>query len=430
MASYYPNIGVFEYTNCTFYVEPPCFVLWVQALGVPPVGFLQPSALKFPFTDYYLFIRCMETKQYPFYIKATMILFGLILASFALFTMKSILSPLAFSLVIAILLNPFYNFMLKRKVPKVIAITITLLSAFIVLSALLYFLSIQMMKFGDSIPVFKQRLGQMLHDTRMYLQQHFGVEYRKQDKWLQDGLQKGQGLLTDTLGSALGTLGLMFLIPVYVFLILFYKTLIVNFLYEAFAEENSKKVGEILDQIKTAIQSYMVGLLLEAIVVAFMNAAALLLLGVQYAVLIGVIGALLNMLPYIGGLIAIALPILIAIATQPGYGVPLGIIISYSVIQFIDNNILVPRIVSSKVQINALFSIIIVLLGGAMWGVAGMFLSIPFIAILKIIFDRVNELRPWGKLLGDEIPTRHKGQIWGRRRKKDSVAEEIVQETK
>lgn len=101
--------------------------------------------------------------------------------------------------------------------------------------------------------------------------------------------------------------------------------------------------------------------------------------------------------------------------------------IAYAIIQFVDNNILVPRIVSSKVQINALFSIVVVLLGGAVWGVPGMFLSIPAIAIVKIIFDRIHDLKPWGKLLGDEVPTRHKGQIWLHRRKKPSVAEKIVE---
>ena len=194
-----------------------------------------------------------------------------------------------------------------------------------------------------------------------------------------------------------------------------------------FAEENSKQVSDILNQTKTAIQSYMVGLLLEALVVAALNSTALLILGVKYAVLLGVIGAILNMIPYIGGLIAIALPLLIATVTKDGYSTQLGIIIAYLVIQFIDNNFLIPKIVSSKVQINALVSIVVVLLGAALWGVAGMFLCIPFVAILKIICDRVNGLKPLGKLLGDEIPTKHKGQIWGRRKPKESsVAEKIV----
>ena len=170
---------------------------------------------------------------------------------------------------------------------------------------------------------------------------------------------------------------------------------------------------------------YMVGLLLEAIVVAVMNSVALLILGVDYAILLGVIGALLNMLPYVGGIVAIALPLIIASVTKDGFTTQLGVLGAYMLIQFIDNNFLVPFLVSSRVKINAFFSIVIVLLGGALWGVAGMFLSIPFLAILKIIFDRLPEMKPWGKLLGDEVPTRHKGEIWLKKiQRREAMAEE------
>jgi len=133
------------------------------------------------------------------------------------------------------------------------------------------------------------------------------------------------------------------------------------------------------------------------------------------------------MVPYIGGIIAIILPVLMSLATRDGYTTPLLVIAAYTLIQFIDNNILVPRIVSSKVKINAMISIVVVLLGNALWGVPGMFLSVPFVAILKIIFDRIENLKPWGKLLGDEVPTKHKGQIWNRFKKKPSVAEKITE---
>jgi predicted PurR-regulated permease PerM len=119
-----------------------------------------------------------------------------------------------------------------------------------------------------------------------------------------------------TLGSVLGTLGLVFVVPVYVFLILYYKTLLLNFFYEVFSEENSKRVADVLKETKLAIQSYIIGLLIEMAIVAVLNSTALMLLGVKYGILIGVIGAILNLLPYIGGIIAIALPVLMATVTK------------------------------------------------------------------------------------------------------------------
>jgi predicted PurR-regulated permease PerM len=360
----------------------------------------------------------MTVKQYPFYLKATVILFGIILLVYVLFNLQDIMIPLAFALIFAILLNPLYTWFQNHKIPKILSIIITLLLAFIVLGAILYFLSSQIAKFSDTLPLLKQKFSTLTTEFGQWAQLHFGVTIQKQLELVNSALNSNRALLGSTVSTALGTLGIILLLPVYIFLFLFYKTLILNFLFEVFAEENSKQVSDILNETKSAIQSYMVGLLLEALIVAILNSTALLILGVKYAILLGVIGALLNMIPYIGGVVAIALPVLIATVTEDGYNTQLGILIAYIIIQFIDNNILVPRIVSSKVQINALISIITVLLGAALWGVPGMFLSIPFVAIVKIVFDRVPDLKPWGKLLGDTVPTRHKGEIWNLRRNK------------
>ena len=312
-------------------------------------------------------------------------------------------------------------------VNNIVSIVISMLIAFIILSAVVYFLSSQIIGFSQNFPVLKEKFASMLTQLQQWVQSTFGIAISRQVQLINNALSSGNALLGKTVGTALGTLVIILILPVYIFMLLFYKKLILNFLYEVFAEENSKKVSDVLNQTKTAIQSYMVGLLLEAIIVAAMNSTALLILGVKYAILLGVIGAILNMLPYIGGIIAIALPILIATVTKNGFSTQLGILAAYAIIQFIDNNFLIPRIVSSKVKINALISIVIVLLGNLLWGIPGMFLSIPFVAVLKIIFDRIDGLRPWGKLLGDTMPTRHKGEIWPRRRRKPSVAEEIVE---
>lgn len=370
----------------------------------------------------------MQTRQYPFYLKSTLVLFGIVLLTYCLINLRDILVPIAFAVVFSILLNPLTNRFRKMGMSHVFSIIISMLIAIVIVGGILYFLSSQIIGFGDNLPVIKSKFASILHQLQQWLQVKFGLSITKQVQLLNEAMNNSKAIVGQTVGTAIGTLGVVFLLPVYIFLLLFYKTLILNFLYEVFSEENTKQVGDILTQTKTAIQSYMVGLLIEALIVAILNSAALMILGVDYAILIGVIGAILNMIPYIGGIIAILIPILMATITKDGFSTQIGVIIAYAVIQFIDNNILVPRIVSSKVQINALFSILVVLLGNGLWGVPGMFLSIPAIAILKIIFDRIDDLKPWGKLLGDEVPTRHKGQIWLRRKKKKSLAEDIIEQ--
>ncbi|MNQ84445.1 AI-2 transport protein TqsA [compost metagenome] len=355
-------------------------------------------------------------REFPFYIKAPAILLGILITVFILSVLRDILVPLAFAALIAILLNPL-SVRLEKRVHKIVAITISMLIAVLAIAGIAYFLSSQIAHFFDNVDAMKQKFYELLTIIQKWLEQTFGIGARKQAQMVNEAANGSKAVIGQTLSGALGILSVIFLIPVYTFLIMLYKTLILNFLYEVFSEENQQKVGEILTETKAAIQSYIVGLLIETGIVAAMNSCALLILGVQNAILIGVIGAILNLLPYIGGIIAIALPVLMATLTTDGFTTQLLIIASYALIQFIDNNILVPRIVSSKVQINALISIVVVLLGAALWGIPGMFLSIPFIAVLKIVFDRIDGLRPWGKLLGDNIPTEHMGQLKRLRRR-------------
>ncbi len=344
------------------------------------------------------------TQTEPFYKKSTLILLGIILFVYVLYTLADLLVPIAFSVLLAILLNPLYTRIINWRVPKVLAIILTLLIAIILLAGLLYFLSSQIIQFGDMAPLLTQKFNQISTNLQTWVESTFGITLEKQLQLLRDAASGGKALAGRTVSGVLGIFGILFLIPVYIFLLLFYKPLILNFIFEAFSKDNSGPIADILSETKSAIQSYIVGLLIEASIVAVLNSIALTVLGVQYGILLGVIGAILNLVPYVGGLIAIILPVLMATLTEDGYTTQLLIIGAYMLIQFIDNNILVPRIVSSKVKINALASILAVLLGGALWGFSGMFLSIPFIAVIKIIFDRIDSLKPWGKLLGDQIP--------------------------
>lgn len=354
-------------------------------------------------------------KDYPFYVKIAAILTGLIAFVFILYILGDILVPLAFSVLIAILLNPLYA-RFENIMPKVPALLLTLLIASLAIAGLFYFLSTQITVFLERIPLLKQKLSLLLTQLQHWTKNEMGISIQKQVAALNASLNNGGGdMLKNTLGPVLSFLSVVLLIPTYVFLLLYYKPLILDFLFQIFSEKHSLRVAEILSETKAAVQSFMQGLMIETVLVCTLNSLALLIIGVPSAIVIGVIGGILNLIPYIGGLVAIALPVLMVTITREGFSGQLYVIASYLVIQFIDNNILVPRIVSSKVQVNALISIIGVLMGGALWGVSGMFLSIPVIGVLKIILDRIEGLQPWGSLLGIEIPSEHIGLVWQKR---------------
>jgi len=367
--------------------------------------------------------------EFPFYAKATIFCIGIFALAAILYIAQGIIVPLVFSVIIAILLNPVVNFFVRLKINRVIAILIALFLTVLVIatigvlifSQVSRFLTVlviatigvlifsQVSRFSESWPVLVDKFTEMLNQTITWASSYFNIDPQNIHEWI----VKTKGELINNSSAAIGqtlvAVGswvlVLFLIPVYIFLILFYQPLLLEFINRFFGKNNKSDVKEITTQTKTVVQRYLTGLIIEAVIMTVLNTGALLMLGIDYAILLGIIGALLNVIPYIGGLVAVTLPMMVALATKTTGLYAIYVLILYYIIQLIDNNYIVPYIVASKVKINALFSIIVVLVGNALWGIPGMFLSIPLLAIVKLIFDHIESLKPWGFLLGDTMPS-------------------------
>lgn len=344
----------------------------------------------------------------PSYVKATIIFIGAIALFAMLYIGRTIIVPLVLALLGAIVLHPVVRFFVRRKIPRAIAIVITLFLALVVLAAFGVLLYSQARRFAESWPMLVVRFTAVLDQSIAWISTRFNVRARI----IRDWIATTQGELINTSGGAIGqmllTVGngvvVALLVPVYLFMILYYQPLILEFIRRVFSAGNRGQVSEVVTQAKTVIQRYLVGLVIEALIMATLNSVALLLLGIDYAILLGVIGALLNVIPLVGGVMAVALPIMIALATKASAWYALYVLAAFSFIQLVDNNFIIPKIVASKVKINALFSIIVVIAGNALWGIPGMFLSIPLLAMAKLLFDHVEALKPLGYLLGDTMP--------------------------
>ncbi|WP_428656271.1 AI-2E family transporter [Runella sp.] len=364
-----------------------------------------------------------DAVELPVYAKMTLVIVGIIALFYVLYVGQDILVPLILAALLAMLLNPVVNFLSNRKINRTLAIFLAILAAALLVAVLLYFIGSQLSRFGDSLPIFKQKSAELYKQLLQWVAETFNIPPDKVSGWItktqKEIMSQGTSAMSQTLGTLSGMLGLFLLLPVYIFLFLYYKTLLLTFIAQLFENAPSKMVNEVLAETKSLVQSYLVGLLTEAGIVAVLNSAGLLIIGVEYAIVLGIIGALLNIIPYIGGLIATALPMLVAITTQSP-SAALWVLVLYLVVQFVDNNLIVPKIVGSKVKVNALVSIVVVLIGGALWGVSGMFLSIPLVGILKVVFDRIDPLKPFGYLIGDDQPTVAKSLT--RRTKKPAMA--------
>ena len=350
----------------------------------------------------------IEENEIPFYAKVTVFLVSFIALIAILYIGKSIIIPIVFSVLIATILHPVVNFFVRFRIKRVIAIVLTLFLAFLLIFGFVSLLISQISNFSDSWPVLVEKFTDMFNQAVKGASGYLDINPQKVNAWLDKTQASLLNSSTAAIGQTILILGnglvIVFLVPVYVFLILFYQPLLLEFIFRFFGSVNRDKVGVIVGQIKIVIQNYLFGLVLEAIIIAGLNTAALLILGIDYAIILGIIGALLNVIPYVGGLVAVALPMIVAIVTETSPWYAVYVLAAYYFIQLVDNNYIVPYIVASKVKINALFSIIIVLFGNALWGIPGMFLSIPLLAIVKLICDHIESLKPWGFLLGDTMP--------------------------
>lgn len=345
----------------------------------------------------------------PLYAKASILFLGFIALITILYVARSIIVPIVFAVIIAILLHPLVKFFIRIKIKRVWAILITIFLTFLVIVAFGTLIISHVSRFSETMPVLVDKITGMLDQTIADASVYFDINPIKIHEWITktkiDLISTSSAAIGQTLVILGNGLVILFLLPVYIFLILFYQPILIEFIHRAFSAGNQGQVREIVTQIKNVIQRYLIGLVIEAGIMATLNTTALLLLGIPYAILLGIISALVNVIPYIGGLIGVALPVIVALATKSSAWYAIYVLIIFYIIQIIDNNYIVPKVVASKVKINALFSIIVVFVGNALWGVPGMFLSIPLLAIVKLIFDHIEPLKPWGFLLGDTMPS-------------------------
>lgn len=347
----------------------------------------------------------------PFYTQLAMVLISLVTLFYIAILGKSILAPLVFSLLFAVLLLPLANFLERGlRFPRSMASLMSVLLLVAFLAGILYLVGSQISSLADDWPLFKQQVLTSLSDLQHWISAKFHIRIKQQNSYIDNATSKllatGSSVLGDTLLSISSLLLFFVFILIDTFFLLYYRRLIVRFLVSVFKEENSVTVYDIIAEIQSRIRQYILGLLLEMLIVAAVCCLALWILGVKYAILLGLITGLFNIIPYIGIFTATLLSTLVTFATAGATKILL-VIATILGIHLVDSNVLLPVIVGSKVRINAFITVLAVIIGEATWGITGTFLAIPVIAITKIIFDRIEPLKPWGMLLGDERDEQH-----------------------
>ena len=343
----------------------------------------------------------------PFYIKLACVLFSLFAIGWLVILGKQILSPLIFSCLFSVLLLPLANFFeFKLRLPRSAASMVAVLLLLSCIGSLIYIIGSQIADLVKDWPQFKAQISRSLWDLRGWIQENFHITRGKQLRVVNSATSKVIGSDTAVVGATVLSLSsvLLFLIFtfIYTFFFLLYRRLIMSFLESVFLDENKAIVHDIIEQVQYMIRKYIIGLLMEMGIVAATVSVALSVIGLPYALLLGLITGLFNIIPYIGILTALGISTAVTLGASPDSTTVIWVAVTFVVTHLVDSNVLLPLVVGSKVRINALVTVLGVVVGEMFWGISGMFLSIPVIAVLKIVFDRVESLKPWGIILGDE----------------------------
>lgn len=318
---------------------------------------------------------------------------------------SDILAPLIMSFLFAILLRPAVRFMNERmRLPLVLSVALAVIIGLLVMIALSGFLAMQLGDFVDDLPKIKDQLMEHYASLQEFVKDKMGLSTKEQDAYV-EGSISGKDLISgSSINSITNSLMYLVVIPIYTFLILIYRSLLLNFIIKLVPTKDVVNIESILNNLKSVVRSYIIGLLIQVVCISTLTAGGYFAIGMEYCIFLGVLTGLLNLIPYIGILIACVISCLISLTVSPDLSIIFWVLGVNVVVQFLDNNFIMPKVVGSKVSINAMASMIGVIVGGSIAGIAGMFLAIPVLAMLKVVFESTKELEPFGYLIGDEIP--------------------------
>jgi predicted PurR-regulated permease PerM len=361
-----------------------------------------------------------------FAIRFAAILISVIAIGYIAVLAANIIIPLVFALLFSILLLPVAKFFEKRLMfGRGAACGVAVLLFIAGIAIISYTIGAQISNLLQDWPLFRDQLQSSLTDLQKWIAITFHYNIQKQKTYINNAasgvLSGGTSFIGSTILSVSSLALFVVLTLIYTFFMLLYRRVLLKFLIALVNEENNAVVHDVVSNIQIVIRKYILGLLLEMLIVASLCWVSFGILGIKYFILLGLITALFNIVPYVGIFTALLLSALVTFATTGVSTHLLLIVITIIIIHLIDSNILLPFIVGSKVSINALITVIGVVAGEMLWGLPGMFLSVPMIAMAKIICDRVEPLKPWAIILGHEKEEKKVMKFSRRRKRKKTV---------
>ena len=332
----------------------------------------------------------------------------------ALYYAKPFLVPLCFGGLLAMLFLPLNRWFESKKIPKSLSILFCILIFLGLITGIIWLISWQISDLASESTNVENKILKMISQAKDYIGTHFGISKKQQEKIITEQAEQNGAMLSNFGSSLTGFVVDFILMLVYIFLLMFYRSRIKTFILQLISSQQKKNTETIIHDIQKVSQQYITGLGMMIACLWIMYSIGFSIVGVKYAVLFAIICGLLEIIPFIGNLTGTLLAILMVIIQGGGAGMVLGVVITYLIVQFLQTYLLEPLVVGAEVNINPLFTIIILVVGELIWGIPGMVLAIPLLGIIKIICAHIPSLKPYRYLIGSD---RKKKTIFLKRKK-------------
>lgn len=351
--------------------------------------------------------RVQKNDSYPFWLKAPTILLGLCLLVIIMSYGKFILIPLAFSALFSMLLSPVIKRLESWGVGRVISIVLALSIITIFLAGFITLITIQLIQFSDNLPDITDKLKNASYAGIHFIESTTGINEARLTEYLKNGLKNlfetGSEFMSSLADTAKGALIFLGLLPIFIFFMLYYKEMYRTFLEKTFVESHNSDIDIVIKRVQSVTQNYLVGVFTVIGIMAVLNSIGLLIVGLDYAIFFAVLASFLAIIPFVGSILGMLPAVIYAFLFGDTLLLPLLVIMVFTIVQLTESSFITPKIIGSKVSINPFVAIIVLLIGGELWGIAGMILFIPMIGILRVGFAQVKVLEPYGYLLGNII---------------------------
>jgi predicted PurR-regulated permease PerM len=351
--------------------------------------------------------------QKIFYVTAS------VLGFFAILILaKTVLIPVAFAFLIAFILFPAARKFESWGINETVSALLAILGLFLIIGGTIYLFSNQILQLSDSLADFKTKILSVFADATILINKNFGFIPELEKGELMDKIKtwfnnSSGTLLAKTFSSSANIIFGVITSIIFAFLILIYKNGLIRSLIHFFPPEHREKAFKMFKSVQQVGQKYLFGMLIIIAIIGLVNSIGLVIIGIDNPFLFGFLAAILAVIPYAGTFIGSAIPVIYSFITYDSIWMPVTIILFFWMVQIIEGNFLTPKIVGGNLKINAFTAIVSIIIGAIVWGIAGMILFLPFVAMFKTVCEEYVELKPLALLMGKQNYTKDDHENFG-----------------